>query len=134
MARYLKFLVESRGTITCFRAKTKGLIKCMVTVQLPFAFVFAYICEKRFSHDAAQQRETMFVKSVAIVVHCIYSFYSPALKKWGLYWICPVLPLFRNSAILLFRKSVTISFPLNILRTNGQNLTKFCIRINIDKI
>ena len=65
--------------------------------------------------------------------------YSPALKKWGLskwglYWICPVLPLFRNSAILLFRKSVTISFPLNILRTNGQNLTKFCIHINIDSI
>ena len=34
----------------------------------------------------------------------------------------------------VFRNSVTISFPLNILRTNGQNLTKFCIHINIDKI
>ena len=29
---------------------------------------------------------------------------------------------------------VRISFPFNILRTNGQNLTKFCIHINIDKI
>ena len=27
-----------------------------------------------------------------------------------------------------------ISFPLNILRTKGQNLTKFCIHINIDSI
>ena len=26
------------------------------------------------------------------------------------------------------------SFPLNILRTNWQNLTKFCMHINIDKI
>ena len=25
-------------------------------------------------------------------------------------------------------------FPLNILRTNGQNLTKFCIHIDIDNI
>ena len=29
---------------------------------------------------------------------------------------------------------VRISFPFNILRMNGQNLTKFCIHINIDKI
>ena len=29
---------------------------------------------------------------------------------------------------------VRISFLLNILRRNGQNLTKFCIHINIDKI
>ena len=29
---------------------------------------------------------------------------------------------------------VRISFPLNILRTNGQNLTKFCIHIHIDGI
>ena len=29
---------------------------------------------------------------------------------------------------------VRISFPLNILRTNGQNLTKFCIHIYIDNI
>ena len=29
---------------------------------------------------------------------------------------------------------VRISFPLNILRTNGQNLTKFCIHININNI
>ena len=29
---------------------------------------------------------------------------------------------------------VRISFLLNILRMNGQNLTKFCIHINIDKI
>ena len=29
---------------------------------------------------------------------------------------------------------VRISFPLNILKMNGQNLTKFCMHINIDKI
>ena len=29
---------------------------------------------------------------------------------------------------------VRIPLPLNILRTNGQNSTKFCIHINIDKI
>ena len=29
---------------------------------------------------------------------------------------------------------VRISFPLNILRTNGQNLTKICIHIYIDNI
>ena len=29
---------------------------------------------------------------------------------------------------------VRISFPLNILRTNGQNLTKFCMHIIIDEI
>ena len=55
-------------------------------------------------------------------------FYSPALKKWGLYWICLVCP----SVIPSFGHN--FSFPLNILRTNGHNLTKFCIHINIDKI
>ena len=44
---------------------------------------------------------------------------------------------------VIFRKFVTelrplidvrILFLLNILRTNGQNLTKFCIHIKIDKI
>ena len=29
--------------------------------------------------------------------------YSPTLKKWGLYWICPVLPSFCHSVILSFR-------------------------------
>ena len=29
---------------------------------------------------------------------------------------------------------VRISFPLNIMKTNGQNVTKFCIHINIGKI
>ena len=29
---------------------------------------------------------------------------------------------------------VRILFPLNILKMNGQNLTKFCMHINIDKI
>ena len=29
---------------------------------------------------------------------------------------------------------VRVSFLLNVLRTNGQNLSKFCIHINIDKI
>ena len=54
------------------------------------------------------------------------AYYSPALKKWGLYWIWVVRP----SVIL----SVIITFPLNILRTNCQNFTKFYICIHIDKI
>ena len=72
-----------------------------------------------------------FYKNKSLIIS-----YSPALKKWG----CIGFGLsFRHSVILLFRyslfrNSVTISFPLNILRTNGQNLTKFCIHINIDKI
>ena len=35
--------------------------------------------------------------------------YSPALKKWGLYWICPVCP----SVIPSLRHSVTPSFRHN---------------------
>ena len=34
----------------------------------------------------------------------------------------------------LFLVDVRILFPLNILRTNGQNLTKFCIHIYINNI
>ena len=34
----------------------------------------------------------------------LYHIYSPALKKWGLYWICPVCP----SVILSFCNSVII--------------------------
>ena len=50
----------------------------------------------------------------------------------GLYWICPVCP----SVILLICYSVIIQFFFffNILRMNGQNLTKFCIHIITDKI
>ena len=29
---------------------------------------------------------------------------------------------------------MSLDFPLNILRRNGQNLTKFCINIDIDKV
>ena len=29
----------------------------------------------------------------------VWSNYSPALKKWGLFWICPVLPSFCGSVI-----------------------------------
>ena len=28
----------------------------------------------------------------------LFIFYSPALKKWGLYWICPVCPSVNNDA------------------------------------
>ena len=54
--------------------------------------------------------------------------YSLALKKWGLYWICPACP----SVILLFRHNSVFFF--KILRMNRQNLTKFCIHSIIDKI
>ena len=39
------------------------------------------------------------------------SFYSPALKKWGLYWICPVCP----SVFPSFRLSVIPSFRLSVI-------------------
>ena len=48
---------------------------------------------------------------------CYY--YSPVLKKWG---------------YTEFELFIVISFPLNILRTSGQNFTKVCIRIDTDKI
>ena len=54
---------------------------------------------------------------------------APLLKKVG-----AILDLPCPSIIPLFCNSVTISFLLNILRTNGQNLTKICIHIGIYKI
>ena len=57
-------------------------------------------------------------------------YYSPTLKKWGLYWICPVCP----SVILSICHSVIILVFFNIFRMNGPNLNKFCIHIVIDKI
>ena len=45
----------------------------------------------------------------------------------GLYWIHPVRLLYCYSVC----HSLLLSFPLNILRTNGQTLTKFCMHINI---
>ena len=54
------------------------------------------------------------------------SFYS-ALKKWS-------FSGFTLSVILSVCLSVIIRFLFNILRLNGQNLTKFCIHIIIDKI
>ena len=74
-------------------------------------------------------------------LHCkgFSHFYSPALKKWGytgftMSFRRSVLLSFRYSVIPLFCYSVQISFPLNILRTSLQNLTKFCMYINTDKI
>ena len=47
---------------------------------------------------------------------------SPILKKWGLYWICPVCP----SVILSICHSVIIKvFFLNILRMNGPKFVLF---------
>ena len=68
--------------------------------------------------------------------------YSPALKKWGLYWIHPVCHSFFLSVILLvyysvsllFCQSVIIQFLLNILKTNRPIETIFCVHIIIDKI
>ena len=34
-------------------AKTKVMVRCAVTAQLIFAFVFAYYAKIRFSHDVA---------------------------------------------------------------------------------
>ena len=55
--------------------------------------------------------------------------FSPALKKWGLYWILVVCHSVCRSVSL----SVIILFPLNILRNTLKNLTKFCM-CNIDMI
>ena len=61
--------------------------------------------------------------------------YSLALKKWGLYWICPVC----LSVILSICHSVILQFYHNsvfvtILRMNEQNFIIFCIHIIVDKI
>ena len=45
----------------------------------------------------------------------ILFYYSPALKKWGLYWICLVIPEFCGSVILSFRHSVIIQVKLEYL-------------------
>ena len=61
-------------------------------------------------------------------------FYSSALKKWG---YTGFATSFSNSIILRFLGSInqiSILFPLNILRMNGQNSAKFYLQINIDKI
>ena len=50
-------------------------------------------------------------------------FYSPALKKRGLYWIWVV----RHSVIFFFL------YLLNIWSTYGQNSIQFCICIDTDK-
>ena len=49
MVRVLKF---QKG-FTIYGEKTKALISCTFTVQLIYAFFFAY-AQSRFSHDAAQ--------------------------------------------------------------------------------
>ena len=65
-----------------------------------------------------------------VFMSCPSRYYSPALKKWG--YIGFALS-FRNSDNLLFRNSVTInfSFPLNIWRTNGHNLTNFVYTLTL---
>ena len=32
------------------------------------------------------------ISEVSVTLLIITTYYSPALKKWGLYWICPVCP------------------------------------------
>ena len=50
----------------------------------------------------------------------------------GLYWICPVCPVILCHSVNLSFCHNSVFF--NILRMNGQNLTKFCIHMIIDKI
>ena len=42
----------------CGVVKTKGLISCMLTTQLFYAFVFAY-AKSRFSHNVAQMQSPL---------------------------------------------------------------------------
>ena len=51
-----------------------------------------------------------------------FLFYSPALKKWGLYWICPVLLSFCGSVIMFFCHSVIIQNKLEYLWGQLANL------------
>ena len=46
--------------------------------------------------------------------------YSPALKKWGLYWICPVSP----SVILSFCNSVIILVSAQYLENQWTEFNK----------
>ena len=52
--------------------------------------------------------------------------YSPALKKWGLYWICPVLPSICHSVILSFlnlqNENVLSHFSRELWGLEGRNL------------
>ena len=50
----LKFQISEEEGFPIYAAKLKNLIRCVVTTQLIWVFVFAYpICKIWFSHDAA---------------------------------------------------------------------------------
>ena len=61
-----------------------------------FNLAFLDDCIKYIMVDRAY-----FVKSI-LPRAFIGSFFSPALKKWGLYWICLVFPDFCHSVVLSF--------------------------------
>ena len=82
------------------------------------------------SLNSSSSQFSDFVQTFDLLKAYLYIYYSPASNRGYIGFALS----FRHSVIPSFRKSVTISFPLNILRTNGHNLTKFCIHINIDSI
>ena len=52
-----------------------------------------------------KEQQHMFVFQFArgiklVILTGKFHYYSPALKKWGLYWICLVLPEFGGSVII----------------------------------
>ena len=74
--------------------------------------------ETVLQHVAAFLRKTITKLSRQDERYCkikICCNYSPALKKWGLYWICPVLPAFCGCVILWFCHSVIIQMKLEYL-------------------
>ena len=61
---------------------------------------------KKLSRENIWQKQNLYNtlsvilgrKHFPTVCSWIKCFYSPALKKWGLYWICPVLPSFCHNS------------------------------------
>ena len=51
----------------------------------------------------------LYLIYVAFFQTFIVHFYNPALKKWGLYWICPVLLWFCHSVTFQIKIFVTLS-------------------------
>ena len=53
------------------------------------------------------------VHDISLYINCIY---SPALKKWGLYWICLVLPSFCDCHSVTFQIKIFITIFLGTVR------------------
>ena len=72
-----------------------------------------------FSFLSTSLFERGVLLNIWIIITAIEGYYSPALKKWELYWICLVLPSFCHSVILSFCHSVTFQMKIFVTLFSG---------------